>query len=56
LIFLYLGITFLVPNALFPDRVRAGHFIELTSSMLLFGIIVGNILWVNKQNKQPEIQ
>lgn len=56
LIFLYLGITFLVPNALFPDRVRAGHFIELTTSMLLFGIIVGNILWVNKQNKQIEIQ
>jgi len=50
LVYLYLGVIFILPNVLFPDMVRAGHFLEMTSSMLLFGIIVGNILW--KKNVQ----
>ena len=51
LIFLYLGVVFLMPNALFPGMARIGHLLEMTSSMLVFGIIVGNILWVNKSEK-----
>jgi hypothetical protein len=35
----------IIPNKLFPDIVRIAHLIEMTGSMLLFGIIVGNILW-----------
>jgi len=49
LVFSYLGYILILPNVLFPDMVRLGHFIEMTSSMLLFGVIVGNILWGVKQ-------
>jgi len=49
LIYLYLGVIFIMPNIMFPNMVRLGHFIELTTSMLLFGIIVGNILWRKDQ-------
>jgi len=45
LIYLCTAIVLIIPNALFPDMVRIAHLIEMTSSMLLFGIIVGNILW-----------
>ena len=45
LVFLYLGYVFLLPNVLFPDMARLGHFLEMTSSMTVFGIIVGNIMW-----------
>jgi len=49
LVYLCTGIMLIIPNVLFPDIVRIGHFIEVTSSMLFFGIIVGNVLW--KDNK-----
>ena len=49
LVYLYLGIIFLIPNALFPGRASTGHLLEMTSSMLVFGIIVGNILWMDKE-------
>ena len=45
LVYLYLGVVFLTPNALFPGMARIGHLLEMTSSMLVFGIIVGYILW-----------
>jgi hypothetical protein len=45
LIYLCTTIVLIVPNVLFPDMVRYGHLVEMGSSMLLFGIIVGNILW-----------
>ena len=51
LVYSYLGYIFILPNALFPNMVRLGHFLEMISSMLLFGIIVGNILWRVKENK-----
>ena len=38
-------ILLIVPNPLFPDIVRWAHFIEMFSSMLLFGIITGIILY-----------
>ena len=49
LVYLCTGIMLIIPNVLFLDIVRIGHFIEVTSSMLFFGIIVGNVLW--KDNK-----
>jgi len=52
LVYIYLGVVLIVPNVLFPDMVRMGHLLELTSSMLLFGIIVGNILFEKKLNKE----
>jgi len=51
LIYVYLGVVLISPNVLFPDMVRIAHFFECTTSMLLFGKIVGNILWVNKTKK-----
>jgi hypothetical protein len=51
LIYLCAGIVLVVPNGLFPGTVRIGHLIEMCSSMLLFGIIVGNILWENESKK-----
>jgi len=50
LIYLCTAVVLIIPNVLFPDAVRIAHLIEMTSSMLLFGIIVGNILWkINKE-------
>jgi len=51
LIYVYLGVVLISPNVLFPDMVRIAHFFECTTSMLLFGKIAGNILWVNKTKK-----
>jgi hypothetical protein len=45
LLYLCTAIQLIIPNALFPDIVRIAHLIEMSSSMLLFGVIVGNILW-----------
>ena len=45
LIFLCTAIVLIIPNVLFPDIVRIAHLIEMLGSMLLFGIIVGFILW-----------
>jgi hypothetical protein len=52
LIYLCTAIVLIIPNGLFPDEVRIGHLIEMFSSMLLFGIIVGSILWGNNKNKK----
>ena len=45
LIYLCAAIVLIIPNILFPDMVRIAHLIEMSGSMLLFGIIVGNILY-----------
>ena len=45
LVYLCTAIMLIIPNALFPDMVRIGHLIEMTVSMFIFGLIVGNILW-----------
>jgi hypothetical protein len=45
LVYLCTAVVLLIPNVLFPDMVRYGHLLEMTSSMLLFGIIAGSILW-----------
>ncbi|MDR0442896.1 MAG: hypothetical protein LBH44_05780 [Treponema sp.] len=48
LVYLCTAVVLIIPNPLFPDAVRFGHLIEMTSSMLVFGIITGNILWWKK--------
>ena len=48
LVYLCTAIILIIPNVLFPDMVRYGHLIEMASSMLVFGIIVGNIMWSKK--------
>jgi len=45
LIYLCTAIVLIIPNVLFPDMVRIAHLIEMSSSMLFFGIIVGYILY-----------
>jgi hypothetical protein len=51
LIYLCTAIVLIIPNVLFPNMVRIAHLIEMSSSMLLFGIIVGYILWNNRSKK-----
>ena len=50
LVYLCLAVDLIIPNALLPARIRIAHLIEMTSSMTLFGIITGNILWGKKIN------
>lgn len=35
-----LGLMLLIPNPLFPDTVRIAHFYEVTSSMILFSMLM----------------
>ena len=44
LVYLCTAMLLIIPNPLFPDAVRIAHLIEMSSSMLLLGIIVGAIL------------
>ena len=45
LLYLCTAIVLIIPNVLFPDIVRIAHLIEMSTSMLLFGLIAGNIMW-----------
>ena len=45
LVYLCTAAMLVAPNVLMPGMVRIGHLLEMTSSMLLFGIIAGNLLW-----------
>ena len=51
LIYLSTAIVLIIPNVLFPEKVKIAHLIEMSSSMLIFGVIVGNILWADKWRK-----
>ena len=44
LLYLCVAIVLIVHNVLFPDAVRIGHLIEITSFMFLFALITGYIL------------
>lgn len=48
LIFGGFGFQIILPNPVFPEMVRISHFIETTSSMLIFGLIVGFIFSYQK--------
>jgi hypothetical protein len=52
LIYLCTAIVLIIPNVLFPEKVRIAHFIEMSSSMLLFGLIVGKIFSENNKSKK----
>ncbi len=43
LIFGGFGFQIILPNPVFPEMVRISHFIETTSSMMIFGFIAGYI-------------
>jgi len=45
LVYLCTAVDLILPNALLPTKIRIAHLIEMTTSMTLFGIIVGNIMW-----------
>jgi len=45
-VYLCTAIVLIIPNILFPDIVRIAHLIEMLTSMLLFGIIAGKIMWL----------
>ena len=49
LVYLCTAVVLLIPNVLFPDIVRFAHLIEMAGSMLLFGIITGNVMWGAKK-------
>ncbi len=45
LVYLTTAVVLVIPNPLFPDTVRWAHFIEMLSSMLVFGVITGFVLY-----------
>ncbi|PKP48289.1 MAG: hypothetical protein CVT92_16240 [Bacteroidetes bacterium HGW-Bacteroidetes-1] len=53
LIFGGFGFQIVLPNPLLPEMVRISHFIETTTSMLLFGALVGLILNYTKRLTLP---
>ncbi len=53
LVYLTTAVVLLIPNILFPDTVRIQHLYEMASSMLVFGMIAGTLLW-KVRNKTDE--
>ena len=49
MVYLSLAIDLVIPNAILPNSIRIAHLVEMTISMILFGIIVGNIMWESKK-------
>ena len=45
LVYFTTAVVLIIPNILFPDAVRWAHFYEMATSMSLFGIIAGLILY-----------
>lgn len=50
LIFGGFGFQIILPNPVFPEMVRISHFVETTSSMMVFGLIVG-FIFSNQESK-----
>lgn len=50
LIFGGFGFQIILPNPLFPEMVRFSHFLETTSSMIVFGFFAG-FIFMYKDNK-----
>jgi hypothetical protein len=55
LVYLCTPIMLIAPNPLFPDFLRVLHFIEIGSSMLLFGIITGHVLCQPFAKSRPQM-
>ncbi len=49
LIFGGFGFQLILPNPIFPEMVRISHFIETTSSMIIFGLIIGIVFSYQKR-------
>jgi len=45
LVYLCMAVDLILPNALLPTNIRIAHLMEMTISMIIFGIIAGNIMW-----------
>lgn len=43
------GFQIVLPNPFFPEMVRISHFVETTSSMIVFGVLVAYVLSRNSQ-------
>jgi hypothetical protein len=54
LTFLTTTVVLIIPNPFFPDIVRWAHFIEMFSSMTIFGIITGLILYMPEKRNVVE--
>jgi len=50
LIFGGFGFQIILPNPLFPEMVRISHFLETTSSMMVFGFLVGLVFTYKTKN------
>lgn len=55
LIFGAFGFQIIMPNPVFPEMVRISHFIETTTSMLLFGLIASYIFSLRKRSAQAKV-
>ena len=44
LVYMLTAVVLIVPNVLFPDSVRLAHLVEMSTSMLLFGVVSGRLL------------
>ena len=51
MVYLCTSIQLIIPNNIFPDKLRYIYLFEMTGAMLIFGIVVGNILWGSKKQK-----
>jgi hypothetical protein len=45
LMYLAPAVNHIGPSPIFPDAVRIAHLLGMVCTMLMFGILVGNILW-----------
>ena len=51
LVYVAPALNHLAPNPMMPDAVRLLHLVAMSGTMLLYGIIAGNVLW-GKSKKQ----
>jgi hypothetical protein len=51
MVYLCTSVQLIIPNEFIPNHLRVAYFIEMTGAMLLFGILVGNIIWWDKKQK-----
>jgi hypothetical protein len=42
---LLVGTQLMIPNPVMPDMVRLGHFLEVTSSMAVYGFLIAWVLY-----------
>lgn len=55
-VFLCTAMGLMIPNFLFPDAVRLRHFVEMISSMTLFGVITATLMGRCRKQEQKELE